>query len=170
MKFRFILFAAVMAGFSVSAVAEAAPLIGYVHLQKAILRVEEGKAARAKLEKTMKSKQKQLTSKKKELEDLTQKLSKGQATDAEKAKFNKQRAELQEVFLKEQNELQKMERETLEPIVKKMRKIIEGVGKKGGYTVILEVGANGLLFAQDHLDLTNEVIRTYNKRHPTKRK
>ena len=171
MNFRLILCAAVTAGLCVSALpAEAAPLIGYVDLQKAILQVEEGQAARAKLEKTLQKKQKGLTAKKDELEALTKKLSSGKVTDAQRTKFNKQRAELQEQFVKEQNELQQLERNTLGKIMTKMRKVIDGIGKKGGYTMILEVQQNRLLFAQEHLDLTNEVIRKYNQVHGKKKR
>ena len=171
MTFRFILSAAVVAAFSLSAVtADAAALIGYVDLQKAILKVEEGKAARAKLEKTLKAKQGQLTKKKESLEKLAKKLQNGSITAAERDKLNKQRTELQEVFVKEQQDLQKLERETLGKIMTKMRKVIDGIGKRGGYSLILEVQGNRLLYAQDQLDLTNEVIRAYNKRHGKKGK
>ena len=171
MKFRFVLCAAVMAGSCLAALpAEAASLIGYVDLQKAILRVEEGQKAREKLEKTLKTKQKALNSKKTELESLTKKLASGKVSATERQKLNAQRAELQEVFIKEQQDLAKLERETLGKIMERMRKVIDGIGKRGGYTMILEVQQNRLLFAQDHLDLTNEVIRTYNAKHSKKGK
>lgn len=171
MKSRFILCAAVMAGFAVAAgPAQAAPLIGYVNLQKAILSVDDGQDAKDKLERTLKQKQKELTSKKDGLEALTKKLSAGQLTSAEREQLNKKRMELQEAFMKEQGELQRLERETLGKIMKKMRKVIDGIGRKGGYTMILEVNENRLLFAQDHLDLTNEVIRKYNSKYAKKGK
>ena len=169
MKFRFILCAAIVAGFSLSAVAEAAPLIGYVDMQKAILRVEEGQAARATLEKTLKKKQKELTKKKDELEAFRKKLGGDKLTPEQRKQLSEKGAKLQQEFMKEQNDLQKLERDTLGKIMTKMRTIIKKIGKKGEYDLILEISESRLLFAQEHLDLTNEVIRTYNKTHPKKK-
>ena len=171
MKFRLILCAALTAGFCLAAgPAQAAPLIGYVDLQKAITSVEEGQAARAKLQKTLEKKQKALTKKKNSLDALTKKLSAGNVTPSDRQKFNKQAEELKKVFLQEQAELQKLERKELGQIITRMKKVIKDIGKAGGYTIILEVQTNRLLYAPQHLDLTNEVIRKYNASRKSKKK
>ncbi len=169
MNFRLFLCAAATAGLLLTALpVQAAPLIGYVDLQRAILQVEEGQEAKKKLEKTMKAKQKELTKKKEELEALGKKLSEGELTAAESEQLVKRRTELQETFVKEQTELQKLEREILGKIMTRMQEVIKKVGKKGDYAIILEVQGNRLLYAQDQLDLTNEVIRTYNRTYGAK--
>jgi outer membrane protein len=144
-------------------------LIGYVDLQKAIQSVEEGRRAKSKLEKTFKKKQAALSAKEEELKKLQEALE-AQATvsgdspdaQAKKKEFQTKLMELQQVYMKEQQELAKLERQELSAITEKMRTIIEQVGKAGGYSLILEVQGNRLLYAKDHMDLTNEVIRKYN--------
>jgi len=80
--------------------------------------------------------------------------------------FEKKRYALQEQLMKEQKALQQLEQQELEKITAKMRKVIDQIGKAGGYTLILELQDARLLFAKPHLDLTNEVIRKYNSKHP----
>ncbi|NJK88591.1 MAG: OmpH family outer membrane protein [Myxococcales bacterium] len=46
-----------------------------------------------------------------------------------------------------------------------MKGVIAEVGAAGGYDLVLEIQANRLLFAKDHLDITNEVIRKYNVKY-----
>lgn len=151
----------------------ATPVLGYVHLQRAILEVEEGKRAKARLQKTVEKKQKSLIAKEKELKTLKEALDKQSvvkkddpATRAQKAEFETKLMELQQTFMQEQQELQKLEAKTLSGITQKMQKIIQKIGRSEGYTLILEIQENRLLFAKKHLDITNQVIRRYNKAHP----
>ena len=169
MKSRIILCAALGVGLTVAAQpADAAPLIGYVNLQKAIFRVDQGAAARKKLENKLQQKQKELASNKGTIENIMRKLADPKVSAKERTELNKKRMEVQELFMKEQQALQKLEQEMFGPIMERMRKIIRAMGKKGGYEVILEINENRLLYGQDHLDLTNEVIRKYNSAHPKK--
>lgn len=153
-----------------SSLAQAEALVGYVDLQKAILTVNEGKRARAQLKKTFEAKQSSLSEREKVLKELKDKLdatagSSDPAVLEQQAEFQKKLMELQQVFMKEQQELQKLEQKELSAITTKMRQTIAEIGKAGGYTLILEVNENRLLFGQDHLDLTNEVIRKYNAQY-----
>jgi Skp family chaperone for outer membrane proteins len=84
------------------------------------------------------------------------------ATQAQKTEFQNKLLELQQVFMKEQQELQSAEAKQLGAITEKMKKIVAEIGQQGGYTIILEIQDARLLFAKPHLDLTNEVIRKYN--------
>lgn len=145
------------------------PLIGYVNLQRAILEVEEGKRAKAQLKKTFDKKQKALSKQEAELKALQDKLEKSagkndDATRKQRVDFQQKLMELQQVFMTEQQELAKLEQKTLAGITKKMRGVISDIGRKGKYTLILEVQENRLLFGKPHLDLTNEVIRKYNQK------
>jgi len=167
---RTILMAALLAAFGGSSLAQAEALVGYVDLQKAILTVNEGKRAKAQLEKTANEKQTQLTQREQKLKELQEKLGATMGSDdpeaqAKRAEFQQRLMELQQVFMKEQQELEQLQQKELSAITAKMREVIAEIGKKGGYTLILEIQENRLLFAQDHLDLTNEVIRRYNAKY-----
>lgn len=161
-------FLAIILSFVASGVARAAePLIGYVDLQKAIVTVEEGKRAKEALRKTYEEKQKALSDKEEELTNLKAQIERElqiQTPEAQqrRAQFQSKLMALQQSFMKEQQELQQLEAKQLQAITEKMRTIIADIGREGGYSMILEIQGNRLLFAKDHLNLTNEVIRKYN--------
>ena len=146
------------------------PLIGYVDLQKAILTVEEGKRAKASIRQTYEAKQKALSKKEEALKSLKDQIDAEAAVDtpearSRRAQFQSELMELQQSSMKEQQELQVLEQKQIAAITEKMRAVIEEIGRAGGYTLVLEIQGNRLLFAKDHLNLTNEVIRKYNAKY-----
>ncbi|MBK6684425.1 MAG: OmpH family outer membrane protein [Deltaproteobacteria bacterium] len=148
------------------------PQIGYVSLQRAILEVEEGKRAKDKLKKTFEKKQGELTKKEADLKALKDQIdskstvaNEDDKTKAQKAEFQNKLMELQQTFMKEQQELQAQEQKELSGITERMRGVIKDIGNAGGYQLILEIQDSRLLFAKPHLDLTNEVIRKYNAKY-----
>lgn len=151
--------------------ARAADVIGYVNLQRAILEVEDGKKAKARLKKTFEEKQAKLQKEEAELEKLRAQLEGADpetADDATKAKaieLQKRFLKLRQDLMNEQQDLKKLESEALSAITDKMRKVIAQMGKKGGYLMIMEAQESSLLFAKPHLDITNEVIRKYNAKY-----
>ena len=153
-----------------SKVAHAKEVLGYVNLQRAILEVDEGKRAKEALKKTFEKKQTDLQKKEQELKSLKDALERDAAkedpqTRQKRIEFQNKLLDLQQVFVKEQQELQQLEQKELSAITQKMRKIIDDIGKQGNYTLILEIQDSRLLYAKAHLDLTNEVIRKYNAIH-----
>ena len=168
-----------MALFMVSAsfTATAASIqIGYVNLQRAILEVNEGKRAKARLQKTFEKKKDKIKSEEKKLlalRDEIQAQVAGQSAAALRdpamrqraMEFEKKRIEVQQALMKEQQELQSLEQKALLKITEKMRKVIKRIGKGGKYSLILELQDARMLYAKPHLDLTNEVIRKYNATH-----
>ncbi len=147
-------------------------LIGYVSLQRAILEVEEGKRAKEGLKSTFEEKKKSIKAEEQKLLKLRDEIRQEASVKTDSAlreramEFEKKRYALQEQLMKEQKALQQLEQQELEKITAKMRKVIDQIGKAGGYTLILELQDARLLFAKPHLDLTNEVIRKYNSKHP----
>ena len=69
-----------------------------------------------------------------------------------------------ELVGKSQLEIQKKERDLTVPIVKKLREIIEDVAKKDGYTMILEKSEQSVLWAQKEADLTDRVVKEFEKK------
>jgi outer membrane protein len=150
--------------------------IGYVDLQRAILAVNEGKRAKAKLQKTFEKKSKKLRQDEEKLLKLRDELKAqlaGQSPEALRdpkmraraMEFEKKKAQVQQALMKERQELQALEQKALLKITEKMRKIIRKIGKAGKYSLILESQDARMLYAKPHLDLTNEVIRKYNISH-----
>jgi outer membrane protein len=153
------------------ALAAAEQKLGVVDLQRALNEVEEGKTAKALLKKDFDEKQKQLDLKKTEFDKLQADLEKqavvmSDAAKKEKAADLDRRArELQGLFVQLQKDLSDRERDATKGIFERMANIVREIADADGFTVVLEKGA-GVVYAPASLDLTDELIRKYNARHP----
>jgi len=144
--------------------------VGTVDMQKALQTVDAGKKAKSELEGEFNKKKKTLQKEEETLKKMHEEFQKKSMVMSEQAR-NKKQAELQERFMKlqqqtaqSQAEIQKKEQELTEPLIKKIREIISEIAKKKNYTVILEKNDNNVLFSKPEDDLTSEVIDQFNKK------
>lgn len=166
--------------FMAAAVAAAAPAeaedlkVGYVDLQRALNEVEEGASAKAKLKKEFDEKQRTLDQKQNELKALKEEIdAKGmmmqaEAKQAKLADLQKKLMEVQQLYMTLQQDLSQKEAQVTSGIFAKMGTILETMGREQGYSMIVEKSA--VLYAKGHMDLTNELIRRYNKAYGKKKK
>jgi outer membrane protein len=142
--------------------------IGYVDLQKALIEVEDGKKAKARLKKEFDRKQQQLDKKQKQVKAMKDELESGAMMMTEEAKrqkateLQKQMYELQQLYLQLQGDLSKKEAAATKEIFDRMGKIIQKLGREKGFDLILEKTESSVLFARPSMDLTKEVIKRYN--------
>jgi outer membrane protein len=143
--------------------------IGYVDLQRAIQGTTTGKKAKADLEAEFNKKQKEIQKKEADLKKMQEDLEKKKLALTEEVLAKKQ-AELQQEmgayrqFVGDsQMNIQKRERELTGPILQKLEKIIAKLAEDGGYTMILEKGGQGVLWAKKDVDLTDQVVSAYEK-------
>ncbi len=142
--------------------------LGLVDLQKALQNVEAGKNAKKSLEKEVTSKRGELEKRQNELQKEAESFEKKSAllNDANKTKkqqeLQKKFMELQKEAAESQMDLQKRERELTKPIIDELRAVIESVGKEKGFTLILEKNEGAVLFSQSAEDLTDQVIEKFN--------
>lgn len=153
---------------SVSAIA-AEVKIGYVDLQKAIQETSTGKKAKKELEKEFNAKKADLQKKEADLKKMNDDLEKKSAALSDEAR-NKKQQELQQEMLKFQREvgesqlnIQKKERQLTGPILEKLQAAMEKVAKAGGYSMVLEKSEQSVLWANKDLDLTDAVVKEYEK-------
>ncbi len=165
---------ALLAGLSLLAprIAHAAELkIAYVDLQRAFAEVDEGKAAKAKLEQMRDAKQKELDKEQEALKKEKDTFEKQMATMTDSARqqqgteLQKKLYDLQQRFEKGRAELAQTERETLSGILGKMQPIIQTIAQRDGFTMVFEKTDSGLLYAPASLDITNELIRLFNEKY-----
>jgi len=153
--------------------AAAADKVGYVDMPRAMNDVNDGKAAKEKLQKEFVARQKELDRLQKELKQRQEEFERRSGMmkpDVRKAKEDALRAkfaELQQTYMKLQRELVGQESQLTQEIGGKLRRIVEKIGDRDGYTMILDLSA-GVLFHKRHLDITDEVVRIYNKQHAKK--
>ncbi len=144
------------------------PKFAFVDMQRAMREVDEGKTAKSRLEKMKKERQDKLDKRQEELRamqkdfEAQQEFMKEDVKSAKRDEFRQKLGELQQTYMALQQELAKEEAKLSQKILGRMSKILAKIGKAEGFTMIFEKGDGGLLWAEQHLDLTNEVIRRYN--------
>ena len=160
---------AVMLMFSNSVFAEFK--LAYVDVQKAIEKTSMGKKAKEEMKKEADKKNKELEKKKTDIDKMREDIEKKRSVLAEEA-FAKRASELQEEMQKfnqtaskAQAELQKKESELLEPIVKKMKVVIERLAKEKGISMVIQSNQNAqiVLYASTETDLTDELVTAFDK-------
>lgn len=164
--------AAIPLTLSATAYAQAGLKIGYVNFQKALAELDEAKAAKARLESVKDNKQKELDKAQDALKKDQETFQKQAATMTEQARVEKGEAlqkrfiDLQQSFEKGRAELAQKENEEFQPIVQKMRAIITTIAQKEQFTMVFDAG--GIAYAPDSLDLTPQLVRTYNDQNKVK--
>ena len=155
-----------------SVAAHAQQKIGYVNFQKALAELDEAKAARTRLEGIKEQKQKDLDKAQDALKKDKETFDKQASTMTEQARSDKAEAlqkrfiDLQQNFEKGRAELAQKENEEFQPIVNKMRAVINSIAQKEGFTMVFDAG--GIAYAPDSLDLTPQLVRTYNEQNKVK--
>jgi outer membrane protein len=153
---------------SARANAQSATKIAFVDVQRAIQEVEEGKAARTRLQAELQTKRADIEQKRANLEKMKADYEKQLPVLSDDAK-RKKTDELQKAFVEAQQgaqqmqeELQSKEQEAMQGISKRMVQIVNEVVDREGFTYVLDKAA--LLYAPPASDITNEVVRRYNDR------
>ena len=161
-----------LAGLLLAAAPAAADVkVGYVDFQRALNEVEQGKAAKASLQKDFADKQKVLDKDKTDLEKMQADFEKQAAVLSDEAKRDKameiQRRmnEAQGRLVGFQKELSEREREATRVIFEKMDGLVREISEAEGFTFVFEKNNAGIIVAPPANDLTNELIRKYNARY-----
>ena len=134
--------------------------------------MDEGKAATAVLKRDFDEKQRQLDVKRTEFEkakadfDKQSTLMNEQARRDRGGELERKAMELQQLFVQLQKDLSGREQEAMRGIIDKMTGLVREMAEADGFTMVLERGDAGIIYAQQSLDLTNELVRKYNARHP----
>jgi outer membrane protein len=143
--------------------------VGYIDIQKAIQATSAGKKAKAELEKEFNAKNAEFQKRQADFKKMGEDLEKKKLALSDEARTKKAQ-ELQTEFMKLQKDMgesqvgmQKKEAEALKPIIEKLEKAIDNVAKTGGYTMILEKGQQSVVWAKKELDLTDAVVKEFEK-------
>jgi outer membrane protein len=139
--------------------------LGFVDLQKFASKSAKAQATQKRLMELMNTKRQALEAKKKEIDDLVEKLNKQgpmlkEDTRAQMQKdANIKKMELDLAQKEAEKSLQNEERETMESFQRDLVKVIARIRTQKGLTMIFNQAA--LLSADDHLDITDEVAKAY---------
>jgi outer membrane protein len=149
-----------------------AVVVGLVDIQKIITTIKEGKNVQKDLEKAFNDKKAILKKEEDKIKKAQEDYKKQSMVLAEAARATKER-EIQEMMMALQNktmqyqqEIQKMEQEKKKPILEKLRPIIDEVSKANEVALTFELSAAPIVYAEAKKDLTEDVIKAYDKKHP----
>ena len=154
---------------SVAFCADKTVKIGYIDLQKALNESDTGKEAKVTFNKRVEELQKVLDEKQNELKKLQEEMEKQKGLLTPEARGEKEKVYQQKLkdvqrFAKDsQEELQQKDSEMTKKILRDLRDAIKKIGTDEGYTIILEKGDGFVLFAAEGVEITDKVIKAYNK-------
>ncbi len=146
--------------------------VGFIDIQRAITESQAGKRAKERFQTQIKKVEEDLLKEKLELEKLKNDLDKRAPLLKEDERRNRE-ADLQRRYLNYQRamqdyqqELGQKEREMTAEILRELEKIVDELGKKDKFTLILE--RSQILYSDQGIDITNRVIEVYNSRIKSK--
>ena len=148
--------------------------IGYVELQRALAEVGEGQQAKAKLKAEIDKKKVEFEAEQKKLREDGMVLDRQASAMSEEVRIEKMKQlqgrvmQMTDKGQKLQVEFVEKERVELKKIFDKMDPIVAAIAKRDGLSVVFEKTDSGLVFAESSLDVTNELVRTYNEKYPVK--
>lgn len=145
--------------------------VAIVNIQKVITSIKEGKGVMKSLEKSFKTKQAELKKEEDGIKKLQKDYQKQSLVLSDKAKAKKEGEirqkiqALQQKTMKYQKEIQKMEAQMKKPILEKLKPVIDEVSKSEKVAMTFEITSSPLVYAQDKVDITEKVIKAYDKKH-----
>ena len=146
--------------------------IGYVDMARALNDVDDGKAAKARLKSDFEGKQKKLDQMQTELKakkdefDKQSSMMKPEIKQQKQDELQRKFLELQQTYMQLQKELMDKEQQITQDIAGKLRSIVAKLGDRDGFTLIMDIG-DTVLYYKRHLDMTDEVVREYNRQYAT---
>jgi outer membrane protein len=158
----------------VPGVARADLKLGYVDLQRALQEVSEGRDAKARLKTELDKGKTELEAEQRKLRDDKLVLDKQGSMMSEEVRTQKMTEWQQRLVAagqkaeKKQGELADRERAEMRKIFDKMDPIIAAIAQRDGLSMVFEKTDSGLVYAPSSMDLTAELVRTYNDKFPVK--
>ena len=143
--------------------------IAFVDIRKAIFASREGKTAQQEFSRLEEDKLEELRPMRDELQRLQEEFEKQRYLITEEAlaerqlEIMKRRRDLERDIRGAEDDLQIEQLRLLQPIQKKVAKVVEDLGKDKGFILIIDKNARGLLFTDKSFDVTELVIQKLNK-------
>ena len=148
---------------------QAPPKIGVVNFQEVALGSKAGKATKARLEKLAeklkkeaKAEETKLLARRKELEAATSRLTSAERQDRA-ATLERDEAAFQRLLEDKTEELKQAETKSVTELARQIDRILKTYAVDKGVTVILEAQRPGLLYFDQHLDISAEIIKRFDR-------
>lgn len=143
--------------------------IGVVDVKRCIHESVKGKKAYEELKEKKESMQKRLDKKQQELLKLKEDLEKQSmmlsmdAKEEKKREFEQKKQEFRYLYEDLSKEMQQAEAKATKGILEELKKVIEKIGEQRDFLMILEMRRSGVIYFKDKIEITDDVIKAYNK-------
>ena len=143
--------------------------IGYVDVQRVIVRSVAGVAAREQLERDKVTMQKDVDNRRVEVDKLREEMEKKGLVLSPEARREKDETlqrkvrDLRRLAEDLEKELQKKEQQATQRILGELTGVIEKMGKERGFLLIVERRSAGVIYGDPESDVTDEVIKLYDQ-------
>ena len=143
--------------------------LAYVDVQRALNECEAGKKAKAEFRVKVEGVEQKLQSEQNEIQNLKDRLEKkGMLMKPEERQnlqdeYVNKAKNFERNFKDSKDELERKDQEMTGMIIHDLAEVIRDLGEKNGYTMVMEKGQ--ILWGVSNIDITDQVIRTYNGMH-----
>lgn len=161
---------------SAAAPVSATGKVGVINIRGAIGNTAEGKQASAELQSQFAPRQTELENLNKQINDLRQRLNacEGKCSQDEIGRLTQQGQKATQRFDRLNTELnedvQSAQGEVMDRIGRKMVDVLDQYARENGYTMVLDSSAQNtpILYASTQVDVTQDIVRLYDKAYPVK--
>jgi outer membrane protein len=142
--------------------------LAMVDMQRVLNETKGGKRARNDLETSSKAKQDKVDKKRKKLEGDAGKLKSltGQQLVAAQESLQQESMELQSMMMTLEQELGDQHNKMLEKMYKNAQEIVAKLAKDKAIDLVIVRDAMTVIYAKDGLDITTDVVKLYDAKHP----
>jgi len=143
--------------------------LAIIDMKEVISKSEPGQKAMKELKKKFDKMKQGLDQKKQELQALREELQKQSLVLSQEAKqdkeleFKRKVRDFQDMFQNYRRKIRMEEKKLSDPIIEQLVQVIKEYGKKHKYTAIFDTKSSGLLYADDAIDITKEIIVELNR-------
>jgi outer membrane protein len=142
--------------------------IGVVDFQKILEFSNPGKAAQAEIEKQGKQMETDIKDRGAAIEDIEKKIEQESLIMSKEDREEKQRelrikiGDLKALQRRYVEDFKALEMQNIDRIQKEVIALVQDIGKKEGYTMIVEKRSGGVVYMPSSMDITDTVIQIYN--------
>lgn len=146
--------------------------IGVVDFQKILEVSNAGKSAQNEINKQGKQMENDLKDRGAEIEEIEKKLERESLVMSKEVREEKQReirikiGDFKALQQKYMEDFKALENRIISRIQKEVVELVQEIGKKEGYTLIVEKRTGGVVYAPQSIDITDTVIQIYNTQVP----
>lgn len=142
---------------------------GVVNLQEVLKKSEPGLSAQEAMKEKLMDVQGDLEKRKKEIEDLRSEMEKQnlvltlEAKQDKELEFKRKVRDYQDMLEVYRRRVGMEQSKLTKPIEEVLIEVLKEYGSKNKFTMLFDKGGNGMLYADDALDVTNDIILELNK-------